>query len=89
MTYWWNADYTYRDEKGVEHFTDKYLNKSTKDRAYGSYLLWDVDHQCKDYSLIKQWTKKNQLRDEAYWKESPNFRKHRTEENPFFNRTGK
>lgn len=75
MTYWWNKNYTYVDEAGKEQFTDKYLSMAPVDRAYGTELLWDVNHQCRNFDKIQEWTMEHQLRNDAYWKEYPHFRK--------------
>jgi hypothetical protein len=66
MAYWWNKNYTYKDEDGVEHFTQEYLDKTPKERSYGSFLMWDVEHQCRNLDLIADWVAKLQLRDDAY-----------------------
>jgi hypothetical protein len=66
LAYWWNKNYTYRDEHGIEHFTQEYLKKTPKERAYGTFLMWDVEHQCRDLDSITAWVEKHQLRDDAY-----------------------
>ncbi|KAK3499422.1 uncharacterized protein B0T23DRAFT_17021 [Neurospora hispaniola] len=76
MTYWWNKTYTYVDEDTKEErYTEEYLRMDKKERAYGTALLWDVEHQCRSFERIQDWTRKHQLRDEEYWREAPNFRK--------------
>lgn len=66
MAYWWNSNYSYKDADGVEHLTKYYLDKTPKERAYGSYLMWDVEHQCRNLDLITDWVAKHQVREDEY-----------------------
>ncbi|KAH7633117.1 hypothetical protein B0T09DRAFT_86396 [Sordaria sp. MPI-SDFR-AT-0083] len=76
MTYWWNKNYTYKDQQtGEERYTEEYLKMDRKERAQGTKLLWDVEHQCRSFERIHEWTGRHQLRDEEYWKEAPGFKK--------------
>ena len=50
MMYWRNKTSMYVDEDTKEErYTEEYLRMDKKERAYGTALLWDVEHQCRSF----------------------------------------
>ncbi|KAF9894764.1 hypothetical protein FE257_006654 [Aspergillus nanangensis] len=57
LVYWWNENYTFIDEAGVRQYTNNYLNMTPKERAKGSFVMWNTQVQCRDIDAINSWAK--------------------------------
>ncbi|PGG96500.1 hypothetical protein AJ79_09560 [Helicocarpus griseus UAMH5409] len=61
MVYWWNRSYSYTDEQGQRHHTQKFLTMSNEEKTKGSFAFWDVEAHCRDWDKIYEWAEINQV----------------------------
>jgi hypothetical protein len=59
VTYWWNDTYGAMRPDGFHDYSPVYKSMSIEERAKNSYLKWDYEHQCHDYSKIEEWVREH------------------------------
>ena len=55
MTYWWDKSYSTAASNGTEVLSEKFLSMTLEQRAKGSSVYWDIEHQCRQFEPIDKW----------------------------------
>lgn len=53
----------------TEHYSDHFRSLTPRERSDRAPMMWDTEHQCRDYDALWQWVKDRELVDAAYVKE--------------------
>ncbi|RDK42480.1 hypothetical protein M752DRAFT_266279 [Aspergillus phoenicis ATCC 13157] len=66
LIYWWDPNYTYIDDDGIERYTEDYLKKSPRERQVGLHASWSSEVQCRDMDAINSWVKERMVDPDKY-----------------------
>ena len=50
----------------TEQYTDAYKRLTPFERSEESVLMWDTEHQCRDYDALWSWVKERELYRDGY-----------------------
>lgn len=53
----------------TQHYSAEYIALSPLERTTRAGLLWDTEHQCRDYDALWRWVEGRQLVNDAYVEE--------------------